>query len=137
MTHKQRMFNAIHGCPNDHLPWAPWLDLWFKANKQAGTLPTAFKNASLMELTDSLDMGFHAVVPWLHTWAGELHRRDKYLLTHTDRENSGLLQHYLKAQIDIADSICPKPMTRLTLKDVRDVFDGRITIMGGFRPSRY
>jgi hypothetical protein len=31
----------------------------------------------------------------------------------------------------VADSICPTPMTRLTFKEVRDRFDGHITIMGG------
>lgn len=332
LTHKQRMLNAIQGRPNDQLPWAPRLDLWFKANQRSGTLPPAYPNASLMELTDAMDVGFHAVVPdfrdlrqsaddadralglynlwpmpyrtvlenverrvsrqgdkttveyatprgnlrttviydeamrragvsithiaecavkshrdypalgfifenarvepnddgfrefaarvgerglpvgfislaaspmhllqrelmpvdlfflemydhpdelaelaaqidgywrrllavaaaspaevfllganydatvtyppfferhirpWLSVWAAELHRRGKYLLTHTDGENTGLLEHYLQAQIDIADSVCPKPMTKLSLKNVRDAFAGRITIMGG------
>ena len=57
--------------------------------------------------------------------------RGRWLLTHTDGENSGLLGHYLDAEVDIADSICPAPMTRLTLRQVRDAFGGRITIMGG------
>jgi len=58
-------------------------------------------------------------------------RRGKFLLTHTDGENAGLLPHYVDSKIDIADSICPAPMTRLTFKEVRDFFAGRITIMGG------
>jgi len=52
-------------------------------------------------------------------------------LTHTDGENRGLLNHYVDSQIDIADSVCPYPMTRLTMGEVRAAFDGRITIMGG------
>ena len=71
------------------------------------------------------------LAPSLREFARALHARDKYLLTHTDGENSGLLEHYLASEIDVADSICPKPMTRLTFKQVRDVFDGKITIMGG------
>ena len=75
---------------------------------------------------------FHEhIEPELKKYADTLHDRGKYLLTHTDGENTGLLQHYLNAKIDIADSICPKPMTKLTLKEVRDFFDGKITIMGG------
>ncbi|MBI4471230.1 MAG: hypothetical protein HY646_01085, partial [Acidobacteria bacterium] len=35
------------------------------------------------------------------------------------------------AKIDIADSVCPQPMTRLTFGQVREVFGDRITIMGG------
>jgi hypothetical protein len=71
------------------------------------------------------------MTPWLASFAGELHARGKYLLSHTDGENSGLLGEYLAASIDIADSVCPSPMTRLTLREVRDAFAGRITIMGG------
>ena len=55
----------------------------------------------------------------------------KYLLTHADGENSGLLDEYLDSEIDIADSICPTPMTKLSFKEVRDHFDGIISIMGG------
>jgi len=71
------------------------------------------------------------IQPWLKKFAQELHQRDKYLLTHTDGENSGLLEHYLQSRIDIADSICPEPMTKLSFKEVRDFFAGKITIMGG------
>lgn len=69
--------------------------------------------------------------PWLAEFADTLHSKGKYLLTHTDGENRGLLEHYLASKIDIADSICPRPMTRLSMGDVRRAFDGRITIMGG------
>ena len=72
------------------------------------------------------------ITPWLAQFAGMLHTQGKYLLTHTDGENRGLLEQYLAAQIDIADSVCPHPMTRLTLAETRRVFDGRISIMGGF-----
>ena len=69
--------------------------------------------------------------PTLKAFARDLHARGKYLLTHTDGENTGLLQHYLDAEVDIADSICPHPMTKLSFEEVRDVFAGRVTIMGG------
>ena len=71
------------------------------------------------------------ITPWLKTAADMLHARGKYLLTHTDGENTGLLDEYLESDLDVADSICPKPMTKLTYGDVRQAFDGRITIMGG------
>ncbi len=48
----------------------------------------------------------------------------KFLLTHTDGENTGLLEHYLESNMDVADSVCPKPMTKLSFKEVRDHFDG-------------
>ena len=332
MTHKDRMLAAITGRPTDRIPWAPRLDLWYRANRLAGTLPPKHRNASLMELVDDLGIGFHAVVPnfrdlrsaeddadralgifnlhtmpyrtelenvrrevridgdrtivtyktpvgdistvvlyddsmrkagisithvakhafqmpqdyaplgyifenarvlpndegysafaahvgerglavgyvslaaspmhliqrelmqldtffyethdrpdqmnrlarqigaywdrvfevtsqtraeliflganydatvtyppffeehimpWLKKYSELLRPKGKYLLTHTDGENTGLLQHYVSSGIDVADSICPKPMTKLSFKEVRDVFAGRITIMGG------
>jgi uroporphyrinogen-III decarboxylase len=69
--------------------------------------------------------------PGLAEFADMLHARGKYLLTHTDGENRGLLQQYVASRFDIADSVCPHPMTRLTIGEVRRAFDGRITIMGG------
>lgn len=71
------------------------------------------------------------IQPWLKKFADTVHARGKYLLTHTDGENTGLLEHYVESQIDVADSICPAPMTKLSFRQVRDFFDGRITIMGG------
>ena len=71
------------------------------------------------------------IKPWLKDFADSLHGRGKFLLTHTDGENSGLLDFYVASGIDIADSVCPQPMTRLTLREVREAFAGRITIMGG------
>lgn len=74
------------------------------------------------------------IKPWLQRYAAECHAQGgdgKYLLTHVDGENTGLLDHYLDCQFDIADSICPSPMTKLTLRQVREKFAGKITIMGG------
>ena len=71
------------------------------------------------------------IQPWLKQFADVLHARGKFLLTHTDGENTGLLDCYLESEIDVADSICPVPMTRLTFKEVRDYFRGRLSIMGG------
>lgn len=71
------------------------------------------------------------IQPALRQYSRGLRAKGKYLLTHTDGENSGLLEHYLASEVSIADSICPKPMTKLTFKQVRDVFKDKITIMGG------
>jgi hypothetical protein len=72
------------------------------------------------------------VSPYLAAAADKIHAAGKFLLTHTDGENKKLLPHFISGKIDIADSICPAPLTTLTLKQVRDVFDGSgITIWGG------
>jgi uroporphyrinogen-III decarboxylase len=104
-----RIFEIILKCPAEVI--------FFGANYDATlTYPPFFKEH---------------IVPWLNQLAGALHKSGKYLLTHTDGENSGLLDYYLESGIDIADSICPRPMTKLSFKKVKDHFNGKITIMGG------
>jgi hypothetical protein len=71
------------------------------------------------------------IVPSLKKQSQELHKKGKYLLTHTDGENLGLLDFYTRCEFDIADSICPSPMTSLTLKEIKEAFRGKITIWGG------
>ena len=71
------------------------------------------------------------VAPHLAAAADKIHAAGKFLLTHTDGENKKLLPYYLAGNIDIADSLCPYPMTSQTLQEVREAFDGKITIWGG------
>ncbi len=67
----------------------------------------------------------------LREYAEVLHRRGKYLMNHTDGENRLLLSLYREAGFDIADSLCPYPMTRCRLEEIREAFADRITIWGG------
>ena len=39
MTHKQTMLAVLRGQSVDRIPWVPRLDLWYRANRRAGTLP--------------------------------------------------------------------------------------------------
>jgi hypothetical protein len=71
------------------------------------------------------------ILSTLSHWAERLHQAGKLLLTHTDGENQKLLDLYLQAGVDAADSVCPAPMTRLSLRDYRDAFGDRIAIWGG------
>ena len=43
MTHKQHMLATLRGEPTHAIPYAPRLDLWYNANKLAGTLPAKYK----------------------------------------------------------------------------------------------
>ena len=63
MTPKQRMLATINGKSTDRMPYAPRLDLWYNAQKQAETLPAKYRHATLMELTEDLDFAYHAVIP--------------------------------------------------------------------------
>ena len=71
------------------------------------------------------------ILPSLKKQAELLHRKNKYLLTHTDGENRGLLELFVKSGFDVADSICPAPLTSLTLKEILRVFGGKIAVWGG------
>ncbi|MBI3694158.1 MAG: hypothetical protein HY238_04880 [Acidobacteria bacterium] len=71
------------------------------------------------------------ILPALRDYAELLHRKGKYLMTHTDGENRKLLPLYRAAGFDIADSLCPYPMTRCKLEEIREAFADRITIWGG------
>ncbi|MFQ7550409.1 MAG: hypothetical protein ACLRMZ_09005 [Blautia marasmi] len=53
-------------------------------------------------------------MPALKEQSDRAHARGKYLATHTDGENTGLMELYLKSGFDIADSICPAPMTKIS-----------------------
>ena len=70
-------------------------------------------------------------LPHLQSYADELHAHGKYLMTHTDGENRRLLQAYLDTGFDVADSVCPFPMTRCRIEELRAAVAGRITIWGG------
>jgi hypothetical protein len=71
------------------------------------------------------------IFPALRDYAAMLHERGKFLMTHTDGENRRLIPLYLRAGFDIADSVCPAPMTRMTLDEIRTAFEDKITIWGG------
>ena len=71
------------------------------------------------------------ILPALKEFAERLHARGKYLLTHTDGESRRLIPLFLESNFDVADSICPYPMTQVTLEKFYEAFAGRITIWGG------
>ncbi|MEE0955823.1 MAG: uroporphyrinogen decarboxylase family protein [Eubacterium sp.] len=73
----------------------------------------------------------HYVVPALEKHSRLAHEKGKFIATHTDGDNTRLLDLYMKTGFDIADSICPAPMTRVTLKETLDAFHGTKTIWGG------
>jgi hypothetical protein len=70
------------------------------------------------------------ILPGLSNVAEILHAKGKLLLTHTDGENQGLCHLYREAGVDVADSVCPQPMTKLTLAEHRKAFDNQVTIWG-------
>lgn len=71
------------------------------------------------------------IAPSLRRVADRLHAAGRFLLTHTDGENMKLLPHYPACGFDVAESVCPAPMTRCSLEEVRAGMGPKVTIWGG------
>ncbi len=71
------------------------------------------------------------IAPWLQRVAARLHGAGKYLLTHTDGENEALLRLYPGCNFDVAESVCPPPMTRCGLAQLRDALAPHAAVWGG------
>jgi uroporphyrinogen-III decarboxylase len=71
------------------------------------------------------------IMPYLQKLAELLHPKGKLLLCHCDGENKGLLDLIAESGMDIAEAICPRPMTKCTIAEVKNAFRGRVTIFGG------
>jgi hypothetical protein len=70
------------------------------------------------------------IAPWLKKVADRLHAAGKIMLTHCDGENRDLLPQFPKCGFDVAESVCPAPMTHCSLAQLRSAVP-TITIWGG------
>jgi hypothetical protein len=71
------------------------------------------------------------IMPHLQKLAGLIHPRGKLLQCHCDGESKGLLDLFAESGMDIAEALCPKPMTKVTISEMKNAFKGKITIFGG------
>ena len=71
------------------------------------------------------------IAPWLARVAERLHDAGKLLLTHADGENDGLMPFFAACGVDVVESVCPAPMTRLSLAELRRGFGRQVTVWGG------
>jgi hypothetical protein len=71
------------------------------------------------------------IAPWLRRASDRAHAAGKLLLTHCDGENRALLPLYPECGFDVAESLCPAPMTQLSLRELREGFGPRVTVWGG------
>lgn len=63
MTNKQRILMAIKGEMPDVIPFAPRLDLWYLANKTAGTLPEKYRNHTADDIARAEGWALHKINP--------------------------------------------------------------------------
>ena len=71
------------------------------------------------------------IAPWLRRVRAVLGKAGKLLLCHTDGENDGLTEHYRRAGFDVAESVCPAPMTGAPLGTLRERMGPGICVWGG------
>lgn len=130
----EQFFYALHDCPERIERLAAEMEPYYAGMRQLA----AESPAEVVLLGGNYDDSIthprffeRYILPPLRDYAAELHARGKYLMTHTDGENRRLMPLYLRAGFDIADSVCPAPMTRMTLEEIRAGFEDRVTIWGG------
>ncbi|MGA3324733.1 MAG: uroporphyrinogen decarboxylase family protein, partial [Terriglobia bacterium] len=130
----EQFFYALHDYPEKVHRLADQIEPFFQRIQQIG----AESPAEVLLLGGNYDDSIthppffeKYIFPALRDYAVVLHRRGKYLMTHTDGENQRLFPLYRRAGFDIADSVCPYPMTRCRLEEIRVNFGERVTIWGG------
>ncbi|MGD0123763.1 MAG: uroporphyrinogen decarboxylase family protein [Terriglobia bacterium] len=129
-----QFYYALHDCPSTVERLAEQMEPYYQAIKAAA----AESPAEVVVLGSNYDETLTPppffrkyLLDPLRNYADLLHRRGKFLMTHTDGENRLLLSLYREAGFDVADSLCPYPMTRCRLEEIREAFADRITIWGG------
>ena len=71
------------------------------------------------------------IMPWIQKAADVLHAKDKILDCHCDGENLGLLDLIKNSGMDIAEAICPYPMTKVNIGEYYAKWSDTLTIFGG------
>jgi len=71
------------------------------------------------------------ILPSMQKFADRLHARGKLILSHCDGESKSLLELFRESGMDVAEAICPQPMTRVRIGEVKEAFQGKVTIFGG------
>lgn len=71
------------------------------------------------------------ISPWLRKVSAALEARGKLLMCHTDGENEGLMDLICESGMHIAESICPAPMTKLSLAEYYRRWSPKLTLFGG------
>lgn len=71
------------------------------------------------------------ILPWIRKVSSRFAAAGKLLLCHTDGENEGLMDLIRDSGMHIAESICPAPMTRISLAEYYRRWSPHLTLCGG------
>ena len=70
-------------------------------------------------------------VPWIRKAKEVLGPKNIRVLCHTDGENLGLMDLLHESGMDVAEAVCPAPMTKVSIQEYYRRWSDRITIFGG------
>jgi len=70
-------------------------------------------------------------VPWIRKAKEVLGPIGIRILCHTDGENRGLMDLLHESGMDVAEAVCPAPMTKVSIQEYYRRWSDRITIFGG------
>ena len=70
-------------------------------------------------------------VPWIRKAKEVLSPKNIRILCHTDGENLGLMDLLHESGMDVAEAVCPAPMTKVSIQEYYRRWSDRITIFGG------
>jgi len=71
------------------------------------------------------------IMPWLHKASAILNEKGKILLSHCDSENADIMDLIRDSGINVAEAVCPFPMTKIKIEDYYRQWSDNITILGG------
>jgi len=71
------------------------------------------------------------ILPWMQRVCHSLHGRGKMVHSHCDGENLGLMDLIRKSGIDMAEAICPYPMTKVRIERYYQAWGSKFTLFGG------
>jgi len=71
------------------------------------------------------------IVPWIRKAKEVLGPKNIRILCHTDGENQGLMDLIRDSGTDVAEAVCPAPMTKVSIQEYYQRWGERITIFGG------
>ena len=71
------------------------------------------------------------ILPWIRKAADVLHAKGKQVICHCDGENLGLMDLIRDSGMDVAEAICPYPMTKVKIGEYYERWADRLTIFGG------
>ncbi|MDL2236389.1 hypothetical protein LJC56_00935 [Christensenellaceae bacterium OttesenSCG-928-K19] len=71
------------------------------------------------------------ILPYMQKYGERIRAGGKYLSMHCDGENEGLLPLLAQSGADMIEAVCPKPMTKCSISDIRAGVGPDITIFGG------